>query len=104
MLEKYPTVTNFKCLNHWFDGFYWRNRLSLCQKTHVSQKAQSHLKPAVQKFHLKLLQERKHRTFALCDIANMDQTPLPFVLDNKRTYNAKGFEEVRFSSSKSGLR
>ena len=32
--------------------------------------------------------------FALCDIANMDQTTLPFVLDDRRTYDTKGSEEV----------
>ena len=32
--------------------------------------------------------------FALCDIANMDQTTLHFVLDDRRTYDAKGSDEV----------
>ena len=44
---------------------------------HISQKALSQLKPAVQKLHIKLLRKRKLRLFALCDIANVDQTPLP---------------------------
>ena len=33
----------------------------------------------------------------------MDQTALSFVLDNGKTYDAKAFEEVWFSSGKSGL-
>ena len=30
------------------------------------------------------------QTFKLCDIANMDQSPLPFVLDDGTTYDEKG--------------
>ena len=51
----------------------------------------------------KLLRERKRGTFALRDIANIDQTPLPFVLDDGRTYDDKGSEEVWFSSNKSSF-
>ena len=51
----------------------------------------------------KLLRERKCGTFALCDIANIDQTPLPFVLDDRRTFDDKGSEEVWFSSNKSSF-
>ena len=58
---------------------------------------------AVQKFHAKLLGEKKRVTFALCYIANMDQTPLPFVLDDGRTNDAKSSKEVWLSSGKYGL-
>ena len=51
----------------------------------------------------KLLRERKRGTFALRDIANIDQTPLPFVLDDGRTYDDKGSEEVWFRSNKSSF-
>ena len=102
MLPKYPTVTNFK-LNRRFNGFCRRNKLSLRRKIHVFQKVPSQLKPAVQKFHAKLFPERKRRTLALSEIANMEQTALPFVLDDERTYDAKSSEEVWFSSGKSGL-
>ena len=102
MLPKYPTVTNFK-LNRRFNGFCRRNKLSLRRKIHVFQKAPSQLKPAVQKFHAKLFPGRKRRTFALCENANTEQTALPFVLDDERTYDAKSSEEVWFSNGKSGL-
>ena len=102
MLPKYPTVTNFK-LNRRFNGFCRRNKLSLRRKIHVFQKVPSQIKPAVQKFYAELFPERKRRTFALCEIANMDQTALPFVLDDGRAYDAKSSEEIWFSSGKSGL-
>ena len=50
-----------------------------------------------------MLGEKKRVTFALCDIANMDQTPLPFVLDDGRTNDAKSSKEVWLSSGKYGL-
>ena len=83
--------------------FCRRNKLSLCRKIHVSKKANSQLEPAVQKFHAKLSREGKRGILALCDIANIDLTPLLFVLDDGRTYDAKVSREVWFSSGKSGL-
>ena len=39
----------------------------------------------------------------MSNIANMDQTTLPFVLDDRRIYDAKGSEDYLFSSGKFGL-
>ena len=36
-------------------------------------------------------------------IANMDQTPLPFVVDDGRTYNQTGSKEILCASGSSGL-
>ena len=74
--------------------FCRRNRISLRRKTHKAQKFPATLKDAIQTFHAKLLRERIRGTFQLGDIANMDQTPLPFVLGDGRTYNTTGAEEV----------
>ena len=40
----------------------------------------------IENFHAKSLQEHKRGTFALKDLSNMDQTPLPYVMDDNRTY------------------
>lgn len=101
--ELNPNETTFKFFDRWFAGFCRRNRLSLRRKTRVSQKSPSQLKASVEKFHAKLLRERKRGTFKLCDIANMDQTPLPFVLDDGTTYDVKGSKEIWFTSGQSGL-
>ena len=103
LTELHPDETNFKFSDRWFIAFCRRNKLSLRRKTHVSQKSPSQLKASVEKFHAKLLRERKRGTFRLCDIANMDQTPLPFVLDDGKTYDAKGSTEIWFTSGKSGV-
>ena len=43
-VAKYPTVTNFKYSNRWFNGFCMRNKFSLRRKTRVSQKSSAQLK------------------------------------------------------------
>ena len=84
-------------------GFVEETNYHFVERLNVSQKAPSRLKPAVHKFHAKLLRERKCGTFVLSDIANMDQTPLPFVLDDGKTYDGKDSGEFWFSSGKSGV-
>ena len=100
MNEEYPKSIVFKYSNKWFNGFCRRNRISLRRKMHTAQKSPATLKDAIQKFHAKLL---IRGTFQLGDIANMDQTPWPFVLDDGRAYDTIGAEEVWCSSGASGL-
>ena len=59
--------------------------------------------PAITKFHSKLLRVRRRGVYQTKDIANMDQTPLPFVLDDGKTYADKGSSEVWCVSGCSGL-
>ena len=42
---------------------------------------------SIMKFYQKLLRERNHRIFQLKYISNIDETPLPFVLDAHTTSN-----------------
>ena len=86
--------TNFKFSNNWFFGFRKRHRISLRKKTHVSQKPPTRIyRELSQKVSLL-------RTYLLGDLANMDQTPLPFVMDDGKTYDT---DEVWFASGSSGL-
>ena len=84
-------------------SFVGETNYHFAERLILIKKAPSQLEPAVQKFCTKLLRERKRGTFALFHITNMDQTHLPFVLDDERTYHAKDSKEVWFSSGKSGL-
>ena len=72
----------FKFSDRWFYGFCRRHCISLRRKTRTAQKSPAELKNAIEIFHGKLLRERRRGTFSLADIANMDQTPLPFVMDD----------------------
>ena len=73
------------------------------RKTHYSQKPPTDLEPAIKKFHSFLLRLRNTGNFKASDLANMDETPLPFVLDDGKTYDKKGVKEVWVQSGQSGL-
>ena len=59
--------------------------------------------PAITKFRSKLLRFRRRGVYQTKDIANMDQTQLPFVLDDGKTYADKGSSEIWCVSASSGL-
>ena len=93
----------FKFSDQWFYRFCRRHRISYRRKTHTAQKSPAELKNAIEMFYGKLLRERRRRTFSLAYIANMDQTPLSFVMDDGKTYNQKGSKEIWCASGSSGL-
>ena len=83
--------------------FCRRSGVSLQRKTHAAQTDPKQLTPAITKFHSKLLRVRRRGVYQTKDIANMDQTPLPFVLDDGKTYADKRSSEVWCVSGFSGL-
>ena len=94
---------NFKFSNRWFENFKKRFDISLRRKTHCSQKPPSELEMPIKQFHSYLLHVRRNGTYGDCDIANMEQTPLPYVLDDGKTYDMVGAMEVWSQSGQSGL-
>ena len=58
---------------------------------------------AIKKFHAKFSGERKRESFTLRDLDNMDQMPLPFVMDDNRTHEKTGADEVWIASGQSDL-
>ena len=82
ILDKLEPNYNFLFSNHWDERFQNRCNISLRRKTHCSQKPPTALEPAIKKFHSSLLRLRNTGNFKPSDLANMDQTPLPFVLDH----------------------
>ena len=83
--------------------FCRRYGVVLHRKTHPAQKAPEQLRNTITKFHSKILREQKRRKYEDCDFANMDQTPLPFVLDDGKSYDSTGAKEVWCSNASSGL-
>ena len=102
--EYHPdTADDFRHSDQWFSGFQHRWNISLRAKTHVSQKSPADCMSVILNFHRRLLLVRKRWMFQLCDIANMDQTPLPFILDDGKTYNKSGEKHIWCASGPSGL-
>ena len=83
--------------------FCRRYGVALQRKTHAAQTGPKQLAPGITKFHSKLLRVCRRGVYQTKDIANMDQTPLPFELDDGKTYADKGSSEVWCVSGSSGL-
>ena len=80
---------NFLFSNHWFERFQVRYNISLKRKTHCFPQPPTALDPGI-------------RNFKVSDLIYMDQTPLPFVLDDGKTYDKKVVKEVWAQSGQSG--
>lgn len=112
-------ITGFKFSNRWFTGFLSRHQISLRCKTKRAQQSPVQLHSAVQSW---LQFNRRHTIirpdsdcgiprgpavktvgrFKLSEIANMDQTPLPFEFNTGKTYAQKGSKTVWVKEQRSG--
>ena len=91
--EKNPDY-EFRFSNYWFEQFQnWYN-VSLRRKIHCSQRAKSDLEPVAKKFHSCHSRLRSSSDYQDGDLANMEQKPLPFVLDDGKTYDIKDVKDV----------
>ena len=73
------------------------------RKIHCSEKPPTALERAIKKFHSSLLRLRNTGNFKASDFGKMDQTHLPFELDDGKTYDKKGVKEVWAKSGQSDL-
>ena len=80
--EHYPEETNFKHSDCWFAGFCRRYRIAHRRKTHVTQILPTDKVTKLNQFHQYLNYIHRVGKYQLCDLANMDQTPLSFILDD----------------------
>ena len=92
-----------KCSDQWFMRFCRRYGVALRRKSYIAQTDPKQLAPAITKFHSNLLRVGRRGVYQTKDIANMDQAPLPFVLDDGKTYADKGSSEVWCVSGSSDL-
>jgi len=100
----------FKFSDAWFDGFKRRYNISLRRPTNKAQSVPVTKKQLIQNFHRKIQQEAavgpqigKLGQFNTCNLANVDQTPLPFTFTIGPTYEEKGAKTVRVQGETSGL-
>ena len=103
LLKDHYPGKELKCSDQWFMRFCRRYGAALRRKTHTAQTDPKQLAPAITKFHPKLLRVSRRGVYQTKDSANMDQTPLPFLLDDEKTYGDKGSSEVWCVSGSSGL-
>ena len=107
--ELYPDET-FQFSNSWFTGFKTRSRISLRRGTNTCQKQPADKRIAIQSFHRAIRNEAQNGDFVgplgkfeLSQIANVDQTPLPFTFTDGTTYDDTGASTVWVRGGASGL-
>ena len=97
MSETYPEhVETFKMSTRRFAGFCRSNKILLRRKTLFHKKLSNNFVSQYPNFtqkHWERERKRSWDTYASRGLADMVQTPLPFVLVDNKTYDKKGAEE-----------
>lgn len=107
----------FKASNNWFQRFKRRHNISLRRRTNKKKNAANDGRETIQRFHRdlrKAVQSKRRRdTSFVADQTygrwlpknrlNVDQVPLPFVVEQDQTYEFEGNKQVWISQPGSGL-
>ena len=107
----------FKASNNWFQRFKRRHNISLRRRTNKKKNAANDGRETIQRFHRdlrKAVQSKRRRdTSFVADQTygrwlpknrlNVDQVPLPFVMEQDQTYEFEGNKQVWISQPGSGL-
>ena len=101
ILTELEPSTNFQFSNGWFLGFKKRHRISMRRATNTCQKEPEDKHSAVQHFHRNIRRKAAEGEqigplgqWTPRQVANMDQTPLPFSFCDGKTYTDTGEQSV----------
>ena len=102
---------NFKYSLGWFTRFKKRYRINLRISSNTAQNPPSDKEAAIQEFHRQIREAQlpgegdgpKEEKFRLSQIANVDQTPLPFSFVDGPTYDTTNASTVWVRGAGSGL-
>ena len=90
----YNSINNFKASLSWLRKFLKRHGLVLRRRTKISQKLPEHTKELLESFNRFVTQLRIEKSFGMCDIYNMDETPVWFDMAGNFTVNQRGEKTV----------
>ena len=100
----------FKFSDGWFTAFKKRKKISYRSTTNTSQKTPNDYESTIREFHktIRSLASKGEKKgplgrYELKDIANMDQTPLPFTFNKGKGYDNTGTSIVWHCGAASGL-
>jgi len=109
-------ANKFKGSNNWFQRFKRRHQIALRRRTNKKQHSANDGRETIQRFHRNLrkaVQSKRRRNNSVVDTKfgrwlpkdryNVDQVPLPFVIDQETTYDVAGTKQVWVSLPASGL-
>lgn len=110
ILKELEPEATFQFSDDWFTGFKRRHRISFRRSTNTSQKPPEDKRSAIQHFHRSIREKAKkgRRVGPLGkwthkQVANVDQTPLPFTFTEGSTYADKGDKSIWVVGGASGL-
>ncbi len=112
ILESTHPGNDFKFSQGWFSRFKNRYKISFRRPTNTAQKPPSEKEEAIQQFHCQIRKLQipsdesdgpREERFGLHQIANMDQTPLPFSFTSGPTYDTTNTSTVWVRGGASGL-
>jgi hypothetical protein len=84
----YGNLTNdFKMSNHWLYAFMKRQKLSLRCRTKISQKLPQQTEQLLESFYRFVTCLRIEKSYEMCNIFNMDETPVYFDMAGNFTVN-----------------
>ena len=112
LMEEMEPGVPFACSDGWFTRFKARHSISLRRPTNTSQRPALDKVETIRAFHHTIRRLAKPGEgqpmedigcFKLYQIANMDQTPLPFCFTDGSTYKETGNQTVWVRGAASGL-
>ena len=111
ILDSTHPDNTFKYSLEWFTCFKTRYKISLRRATNTAQKVPQDKEAAIQEFHRQIREVQapsegdgpQEERFKLCQIANVDQTPLPFSFTDGPTYETTNSSMVWVRGQASGL-
>ena len=100
MITLYGNVAeNFKTSNRWISAFMKKHRLSWKRRTRISQKLPAQTEELLSQFRQFIIQLRTEKCFELCNILNMDETPVWFDMAGNFTIDQKGEKTIHIRST-----
>ena len=94
MIALYNSIDDFKVSLRWLRLFLKRYGLVLRRRTKISQKLPEQTNELLESFNEFVINLRMEKSFEMCDIFNMDKTPVWFDMAGNFTVNQKGEKMV----------
>ncbi|GBC24355.2 pogo transposable element with KRAB domain [Rhizophagus irregularis DAOM 181602=DAOM 197198] len=88
------SIETFKATSSWLSAFMKRYKLALRRRTKVSQKLPEQTEELLEKFRRFVIRIRVRKSFELCNIFNMDETPVWFDMAGNFTIHTKGDKTI----------
>jgi hypothetical protein len=100
MISRYGDLANnFMATFRWLTAFMKRHNLALRRRTRISQKLPEQLEESLESFYRFVIRLRIKNSIELCNIFNMDETPVWFDMAGNFTVNQKEEKTVHIRST-----